>query len=856
MEKYYRKKITPDSDSDSDLEFQVLSWHTCDTNSLDDSSDDSRSDDGGSGSEVDPTKLGIFAFGNDKLGNSVCCKFTGFTPFFYIKVPNSWGVDKLRNLERRIKFKLGTFKDDNWVSLKDHLIGCKYICKKDLYGFNDGKKFKYMRFLFDNESAMKSAVWTFKKHNNPYTKEVFTPRKVLTGFEDIKFNLFNANVDSLLIFTTLRKILLAGWIKVSDFSVNSNSNSNSRCQIDVETHWKNVKHVELNDVAPFMTASFDLECFSFDNMFPDPAKDLNVITQIGTSFQRFGENPETGKPWEMIQHVAVLGECAELPGNTHLNWYTTEKKLLVGWIDLIENMDPDQFIGYNIANFDWNYLWTRARKLDIIPEIERLSRIWKLEPSKFKEDKMESSAHLNVFNYIETPGISQIDLYPWFKSNTKNDFYSLDWISKTYLGEQKREVTPKQIFEWSGIKTGTPKSRAIVADYCAQDTLLPLRLMDKMCAFPNLIEMAKVTRVPMFWLLTRGQQIKVFSQIYYEAWYQGYLIPTINFKGEKYKGATVLHAQSGIYDRVSGLDFASLYPSIMIAHNLCLTTLVKNPKYLELEGIEYKTFKWDNGFYESAKNGTLKDDGNFTFVQNKQGLIPKILSSLWEERKAVKIQMKQAYKDGKQFLGMVLNGKQLAIKISMNSIYGVMGSERGIINCTPIASTTTYMGREMIKHSKKCAEEWYDGTINEKNPDGIKIIVRYGDSIPGYETVTVKNELNQAIRIPVEKLLTDDWCKFERWNSDGTVIQKEEIRPPENKPPVYVWTASGWSKLIRVVRHQTDKKIFRVRDNAGGIYSQVDVTEDHSLLNSDGIQIKPKQLIPGVTKLLHNPIPF
>lgn len=843
------------SSSDSKLKFQILNWHSCDLVEKIDGDSDS--------DEEENEKYSIFAFGCKKDGTAVCCRFTGFTPFFYIKVPNSWDETEARKLEKKIKYKIGAFRDDEWRQMGKHLKSCKFTVKKDIYGFNNQKEFKYLRFLFDNESAMKSAVSVFRKHNNALEGKKFSqPKHILNDWREMKFQIYNANVDPILTFATIRKLLMAGWISIDNYvdsdsesekeSVSSNGsveskNRTSRCKVNVRTHWKNVNPVESNDVAPFLTASFDLECYSYDGMFPDPEKDLNVITQIGTSFQRFGNNPETGKPYKVFQHVAVLGECEPVEGVT-IDWYKTEKELLIGWIDLIEKMDPDQFIGYNIANFDWNFLWVRAKKLRIIHEMERLSRLHSIGVvSKFKEDKMESSAHLNVFNFIETYGVNQIDFYPWFKTNTKNDFYTLDHISKTYLGEQKRDVSAKQIFQWSGIETGTPSSRSVVADYCAQDTLLPLRLMDKMCAFPNLIEMAKVTRVPLFWLLTRGQQIKVFSQIFYEAWYNGFLIPTISIKGQKFKGATVLSAQRGVYfDRVSGLDFASLYPSIIIAHNLCLTTWVRLEKYNNIEGVEYRRFHWDNGTYQNGKGETLSDSGDYTFVQNKQGLIPRILDGLWKERKRVKKQMKAT---DDPFLKMVLNGKQLAIKVSMNSIYGVMGAERGMISCTPIASTTTYMGREMIKHSKKCAEEWYDGTVTKDNPDGIKAIVRYGDSIPGYETVTRQDpETGKAVRVRVDKLLDTEWKPFNRIEGDGTVITKEECRPSTD---TYVWTGSGWARLKRIVRHKTHKKIYRVTEGD----SQVDVTEDHSLLNEYGEKIKPKDLVPGVTRLLKNPLP-
>lgn len=97
-----------------------------------------------------------------------------------------------------------------------------------------------------------------------------------------------------------------------------------------------------------------------------------------------------------------------------------------------------------------------------------------------------------------------------------------------------------------------------------------------MC-FINYTEMARVTGIPFNYLLSRGQQIKVISQLYRQALKVGYVVPALKQEGsdEQYEGATVLEPEQGYYDvPIATLDFASLYPSIMQAHNLCYTTLL------------------------------------------------------------------------------------------------------------------------------------------------------------------------------------------------------------------------------------------------------------------------------------------
>jgi len=114
-----------------------------------------------------------------------------------------------------------------------------------------------------------------------------------------------------------------------------------------------------------------------------------------------------------------------------------------------------------------------------------------------------------------------------------------------------------------------------------------------MC-FVNYTEMARVTGVPFNYLLSRGQSIKVLSQLFRKANSEGYVIPALKGEGElttvlterilrlvspgtdeAYEGATVIEPQKGYYDApIATLDFSSLYPSIMMAHNLCYTTLL------------------------------------------------------------------------------------------------------------------------------------------------------------------------------------------------------------------------------------------------------------------------------------------
>lgn len=194
--------------------------------------------------------------------------------------------------------------------------------------------------------------------------------------------------------------------------------------------------------------------------------------------------------------------------------------------------------------------------------------------------------------------------------------YSLNSVCAHFLGEQKEDVHHSVITD---LQNGTPESRRRLAVYCLKDAYLPQRLLDKLMCFVNYIEMARVTGVPFNYLLSRGQSIKVLSQLYRKANDDGYVVPALKGEGkfltfssgllhqtlavgsdEQYEGATVIEPHKGYYDvPIATLDFSSLYPSIMMAHNLCYTTL------LDKDAIDRLQLVKDVDYIQTPNNGRL-----------------------------------------------------------------------------------------------------------------------------------------------------------------------------------------------------------------------------------------------------------
>jgi DNA polymerase delta subunit 1 len=182
-----------------------------------------------------------------------------------------------------------------------------------------------------------------------------------------------------------------------------------------------------------------------------------------------------------------------------------------------------------------------------------------------KETTFSSSAYGKREN-IETTinGRVIFDVLPYMYRNHKLSSYSLNSVSAEFLGQQKEDVHHSII---SDLQLGSDADRRRLAVYCLKDAYLPMQLMNKLSVMVNYIEMARVTGVPLNFLLTRGQQIKVFSMLLRKTSKVALLVPHLAKHGgddSTYEGATVIDPKKAFYEvPIATLDFASLYPSIM-----------------------------------------------------------------------------------------------------------------------------------------------------------------------------------------------------------------------------------------------------------------------------------------------------
>ena len=620
--------------------FQVLTWETRDT---------------------EEEHL-ISIFGKTKEGKSVCVT-TSFTPYFFVKLPNKKTQMDIRNLYTKID-KL----------CPECLISYDIVQSKDVWGFQNNEKFIFMQLKFKNLAARRMVNGRLKR---------------TLPDEAMKYKVYESNLDPVLRLMHRTNIQSTGWMDSGDACVRSHL---AHVNIDLFCNdWKTLKPVDIPETAPFVVASVDIECNSSTGKFPDADVKGDACFQIAVSLTHFGSDIPYDKTCFCYKKTD-----SNLEGST-IKSYETEREMLMAFKEYLMEKDIDIITGWNIFGFDLEYIIKRAVMTKCDQTFYEMGKM-KNHSCELVYKKLSSSAlGDNDLKILPMPGRFIFDLFHEVKKGYKLDSYKLDNVSKLYLGDNKIDMPPKEMF--ARFVEEDPVKLREVAEYCIKDTLLPHRLLSKLSILVNLLEMAKATWVPLCYLVERGQQIKVFSLLTKKAREMGFMVPTISwgqYSADGYEGATVLDAQKGAYYRpITALDFEGLYPSIMMAHNLCYSSMVMDSKYENIPGVTYETF----GFYK--------------FAQDVPSLLPSILLELKQFRKQAKKDMAQSTGALKE----MYNGKQLAYKVSMNSVYGFTGASKGMLPCVQIASTVTLKGRSMIDETKAYVE---------KNFPGSK--VRYGDT--------------------------------------------------------------------------------------------------------------------------------
>jgi DNA polymerase elongation subunit (family B) len=413
------------------MEFQILDWNYY------------HNINSGDGSE-EIKEYVIRLFGRTSDNKTIYIKVNNYNPFFYVEIEKTWPDNKVEQLLDKIRENIWPIditedddKDEKKVkierareSLLQYENGKYYkrIDKYKFYGFTNFKKFHFLELKFKDFDGMRSYINAFRNKKR---------KIVITGLNNnkvLKFNLFESNLEPYLRCMHILDLEAVGWAKIEKGKYQKILDETSNCQISIEANYQDIIALKKRDIMPWDIASFDIECKSEDGSFPQPQRKGDKIIQIGTTFSRFGENDCYYK------NIITLNTCAPID-NCEVISCKTERELLLKWGDLIWEKNPDIITGYNIFGFDFEYIYERAKILNIEEEFaNKLSRVID-QKTEFKEKKLASSAlGDNIMKYYDMIGRVIIDMMKVVQRDYKLASYKLDYVASYFIKEGLEKI--------------------------------------------------------------------------------------------------------------------------------------------------------------------------------------------------------------------------------------------------------------------------------------------------------------------------------------------------------------------------------------------------------------------------------
>ena len=531
----------------------------------------------------------------------------------------------------------------------------------------------------------------------------------------------------------------------------------------------------------FCVCAFDIECLSYDCVsFPDATKEKDTMEQIGLVLSYpFGTLPD--------QNIVITLQTIDVSEEYTLYKCETEEEMFVQF-SCIVNEKVHFLTSYNGFGFDFPYIITRCNV-----SCEHV----------FKKTFSTAAFGCQDYTMIEFAGVLQMDLLVHIRKEKKLESYKLDDVAKLFLNETKHEVSPKMIFQ--ALRDGTTSEKTVIAKYCVQDCVLVCRLLKKFAVLRSQFAMCEVTYCPFRKMSVSGQQARTLDLLARNLHANKLLLPDRQYGQESgddtYEGATVLEAHAGLYnDPVAGLDFASLYPSIIIAQNLCVSTRHSG------EPDDKCNYNHVNGVY---------------FRKEPIGVIPTILNYLWQTRKKTRTAMKKVT-DADTLDNM--QAQQLSYKLVMNSMYGFLGSSYTPIETKSIAKAVTFYGRHLLEETQKIITQTY----------GDQCQVVYGDSVTG-DTLIATEYGN----IPIEDLGVH-WSEYRHMNTEQEKLGRDaqkQVAKAESK----CWTGEGLHEIRYVVRRMYEGEIYKIKFDDGTV---LNITPDHCIWDGKAF-VSAKDLAVG-----------
>lgn len=712
----------------------------------------------------------IYAWTFTRESEPVLVRFPDFPCFCYLELPTVMNGQRMTWDEDSAELMVDWLKKYLRMNRKTTPIQTLFVKKETIYYFKHQVKFPMLIVAFQSKRSLRDFA---ELMSEPAEVEGKAGQETY-DFGMVQFKVHEAKINTVHKLLVMRNVQYAGWFTVEAEEVDHDFKL-SKLPKEYLGKWRTMNPVPEDECRSWSTKprvlAVDGEMYSDNHRaMPNPLRLTNICNMWSCIFQQLGV-PESRK-----RYCILVGDCKEIP-DAEVIKVKDEMELIDAFADLVERHDPEILLGFNTFRFDYPYLNTRLENnLRTWPNLGRL----KHRGVSILSTEWESSAYgVQILDIIQTPGRISIDLFPVISREYKLDQYNLGAIASYFLnGRTKHDVKADEMFriheELQRCKAGMSCNfscdeerefaeqayeRALtdttkVVEYCIRDSELLIDLMERLNLWLMFVEMVNVVDVSIADLYTRGQQLRCLNQVFRLATKWNVVIDERKGAVKNFVGGKVQDPIQGVWDNVICLDFASLYPSIIQAYNICFTTLVRKSDYARVapedcnvfdfqDEIEFKTQVEGEEDVDpltgKAKRRKYQKDSRVVhtherFVKSsvRKGLLPTLLEILVGKRREVR-----GYLDGVKnpdgtwkiapeedpVTRVILDKRQLALKVSANSMFGFLGVANGKLPLFEGAMCITGRGRELITTVANYLHQKYNTTLVYGDTDSVMFTV-------------------------------------------------------------------------------------------------------------------------------------
>ncbi|CAA7058420.1 unnamed protein product [Microthlaspi erraticum] len=530
--------------------------------------------------------------------------------------------------------------------------------------------------------------------------------------------------------------------------------------------------------------SIEVHAESRGELRPDPRFDsVNVIALVVQNDDSFAAevfvllfSPDSTHQ----RNVDCLSGCK-------LSIFVEEKQLLSHFIETLCRWDPDILVGWDIQGGSLGFLAERAAQLGI-RFLDNISRT----PSPTKTNDSENKRNLGN-SLLQDPLVAdpvaqvqevviedewgrthasgvhvggRIVLNAWrlIRGEVKLNMYTMEAVAEAVLRQKIPSIPYKVLTQW--FSSGPAGARYRCIEYVIRRANLNLEIMSQLDLINRTSELARVFGIDFFSVLSRGSQYRVESMLLRLAHTKNYLAISPGNQQVASQPAMecvplVMEPESAFYDDpVIVLDFQSLYPSMIIAYNLCFCTCVGKLAHLKMNTLGVSSYSLDPNVLQDL-NQILQTPNSVMYMppEVRRGILPRLLEEILSTRIMVKKAMKKLT-PSEAVLHRIFNARQLALKLIANVTYGYTAAGfSGRMPCAELADSIVQCGRSTLEKAisfVKANDKW-DARVVYGDTDSMFVLLK-GRTVKeafviGQEIASAITEMNpHPVTLKMEKV--------------------------------------------------------------------------------------------------------